>query len=72
MDQIVVSPEIPAWYWVTTVDGWCEETASVLVVGGQIFLDGFESGDTTAWSVSGQNKRSYERNKKFRSTTGPR
>lgn len=49
MDQIVVSPEIPTWYWVTTVDGSCEETSSVLVVGGQIFLDGFESGDTSVW-----------------------
>ncbi len=48
-DQITVSPEDSTWYWVTTVNGSCEETASVLVYGARVFLDGFESGDMTAW-----------------------
>ena len=50
--SIVVDPQLWKWYWVTVSStGPCEETASTWV-GSEtsIFSDGFESGDTTAWS----------------------
>jgi len=51
--SIVVSPSMPTWYWVRAWGpGPCDEAAVVLVDGTAIFSDGFESGDTTNWSVS--------------------
>jgi hypothetical protein len=47
---IDIDPLVERWYWVTvTSAGPCEETAAVAT---PIFLDGFESGDTTAWSAA--------------------
>jgi hypothetical protein len=46
-----VNPPSDQWYWVTvTSAGPCEETAAVWVDPTTIFADGFEFGDTTAWS----------------------
>jgi hypothetical protein len=49
--SIVVNPPDEQWYWVTvTSAGPCEETASTSVTGvPEVFADGFESGDTSAW-----------------------
>jgi hypothetical protein len=52
--SIVVDPQLWKWYWVTvTSTGPCEETAATWV-GPEItvFADGFESGDTSAWSTT--------------------
>jgi Leucine-rich repeat (LRR) protein len=47
---IDIDPLVEHWYWVTvTSAGPCEETAAVAT---PVFLDGFESGDTTRWSAS--------------------
>ncbi|MGB5661574.1 MAG: fibronectin type III domain-containing protein, partial [Thermoanaerobaculia bacterium] len=50
--SIDVDPPFGQWYWVTvTSAGPCEETASTWVEPGMtIVTDGFESGDTSAWS----------------------
>jgi len=50
--SIVVDPQLWRWYWVTvTSTGPCEETTATWV-GPEtpVFADGFESGDTSAWS----------------------
>jgi len=47
---IEVNPPPDEWFWVTvTSAGGCEESAATLV-DPNIFADGFESGNTTAWS----------------------
>lgn len=50
--SIAVDPQLWQWYWVTvTSTGPCEETASTWVDSEtSFFSDGFESGDTSAWS----------------------
>jgi len=50
--SIVVDPQLWKWYWVTVSStGPCEETASTWVgPETSVFADGFESGDTSAWS----------------------
>jgi leucine-rich repeat protein SHOC2 len=48
--SIVVDPDVDTWYWVTTTVGGCEESATVLATTSGVFSDGFESGDTSAWS----------------------
>jgi hypothetical protein len=49
---IGITPLFEQWYWVTvTSAGSCEETAATLVdPTSLIFADGFERGDTSAWS----------------------
>ena len=48
---IEVSPDVPTWYWVeTSITGPCDEYATVLVEPARIFSDGFEDGDSQAWS----------------------
>jgi len=49
---IDVTPPSDQWYWVTvTSAGPCGETGAVWVdPTAPVFLDGFESGDTTVWS----------------------
>jgi len=49
---IEVNPPADQWFWVTvTSAGGCEESAATLV-DPNIFADGFESGNTLAWSSS--------------------
>jgi Leucine-rich repeat (LRR) protein len=51
--SIVIDPLFEQWYWVTvTSAGPCEETAATSVgpVTGEVFADGFESGNTSVWS----------------------
>lgn len=50
----VPSPTSPRWYWVTvTSPGSCEESTTVLLDPADVvFLDGFETGDTSGWSGS--------------------
>ena len=50
--SITVDPSAPTWFWVTVFDGICEESASILVDEAALFSDGFESGDTSAWSAT--------------------
>ncbi len=47
-------PTSPRWYWVTvTFPGSCEESSTVLLDPADlVFLDGFETSDTSAWSDS--------------------
>ncbi len=49
---IDIVPPFEKWFWVTvTSAGPCEETAAVSVdPTSRVFADGFESGDTSAWS----------------------
>lgn len=49
---VVPSPASPSWYWVrVTFPGSCEEGAVVLLDPGTIvFLDDFETGNTSGWS----------------------
>jgi hypothetical protein len=49
---IDVDPLFDQWYWVTVTSAGpsCEETALIWVDPATVFADGFESGDTTAWS----------------------
>ncbi len=48
--SIVIEPLFNQWYWVTvTSTGPCEESGSAFV-DLVILRDGFESGDTSAWS----------------------
>jgi len=48
---IVVAPTSPQWYWVVvTFAGPCEETAAVFIDPAIVFADGFQRGDTSAWS----------------------
>lgn len=50
----VATPTSPRWYWVTvTSPGSCEETATVLLDPATVvFLDDFETGDTSGWTSS--------------------
>jgi Leucine-rich repeat (LRR) protein len=50
--SIAVEPDASTWYWVkTNSPGSCDEAAEVLVTpSGCIHNDGFESGDSSAWS----------------------
>ena len=49
--SIAIDSPSEQWYWVTvTSAGPCEETAAILAPGTVFFADGFESGDTSAWS----------------------
>jgi len=49
--SIDIVPLFDQWYWVTvTSAGPCEEAAAVFIDLGPFFEDGFESGDTSAWS----------------------
>ncbi|MEJ2085242.1 MAG: fibronectin type III domain-containing protein [Acidobacteriota bacterium] len=52
--SITVNPVFEQWYWVTVSSaGPCEETAATSVVPvTDIFADGFESGDVSAWTSS--------------------
>jgi Leucine-rich repeat (LRR) protein len=46
---VIVDPPEPTWYWVTvTSSGGCEDSAAKLVL--DLFGDGFETGDTSAWT----------------------
>jgi hypothetical protein len=50
---IDIDPLVEQWYWVTVTNaGPCEETAAISVdpALNSIFADGFESGNTSAWS----------------------
>jgi hypothetical protein len=48
---IDITPLYDQWYWVTvTSAGPCEETALTWVDPTTVFVNGFESGDTTRWS----------------------
>jgi len=48
---ITVTPTSPQWYWVTVTFGAsCEETVAVFVDPAIVFADGFELGDTSAWT----------------------
>ncbi len=49
---VVPAPASPRWYWVTvTFPGSCEESAVVLLdPGNVVFLDDFETGNTSGWS----------------------
>jgi len=51
---VVPSPVSARWYWVkVTFPGSCEEGATILLdPAGVVFLDGFETSDTSAWSTS--------------------
>jgi hypothetical protein len=49
--SILVSPAQPTYYWVSARAGSCEE-AAVARVGVCFFTDGFESGNTSAWSFT--------------------
>jgi Leucine-rich repeat (LRR) protein len=50
--NIEANPPYGQWYWVTvTSSGPCEETAAILV-DPEVFVDGFEEGDTADWSSS--------------------
>jgi hypothetical protein len=49
--SILVSPAQPTYYWVNAIAGSCEE-AEVVRVGACLFTDGFESGNTSAWSTT--------------------
>jgi len=48
------TPSSPRWYWVkVTFPGSCEESAIVLLDPADVvFLDDFETGDTSSWSAS--------------------
>ena len=47
---IDVNPYETRFYWVTvTAPGSCQESAIILIGENQVFTDGFESGDTSAW-----------------------
>ena len=47
---IEVSPYVTRFYWVTvTSPGPCQESAIILIDENQIFSDGFENGNTSAW-----------------------
>ena len=49
----IVAPESPQWQWVTVTSGACEETAAALLEAPeQVYRDGFESGNTSAWSAT--------------------
>jgi len=49
---VVPFPSTPRWYWVVvTSPGSCEETATALL-DTDVFEDGFETGNTSAWSGS--------------------
>ena len=51
--SININPSSEQWYWVrVTSTGPCDETAALSVGPDTVFADGFESGDTTAWSSS--------------------
>ncbi len=53
--SIVVAPLSEQWFWVSvTSTGPCEEAAAISVgpITPEIFADGFESGDTSAWSAT--------------------
>jgi len=53
--SILIEPLFEQWYWVTvTSAGPCEETAALSVDPVPIFADGFETGDTSAWSTTVQ------------------
>jgi hypothetical protein len=47
--SIQVTPAQPTYYWVSARTGSCEE-AAVALVSVCLFSDGFETGDTSAWS----------------------
>ena len=53
---IDIDPFFEQWYWVTvTTAGPCEETAATLVdpaLKTPVFVDGFESGNTSLWSTT--------------------
>ncbi len=50
----VPTPTSPRWYWVkVTFPASCEETAAALLDPADVvFLDGFETGDTSTWSTT--------------------
>lgn len=49
--SISVDPSITRYYWVTvTSAGSCQDSAAILIDEQPIFTDGFESGNTQAWT----------------------
>ena len=49
--SIAIDSPSDEWYWVSvTSSGLCEETGAILAPGTVVFADGFESGNTSAWS----------------------